>query len=315
MVLSGSTDPRAIARAVNEAALFRYLLKPCTPSDLILAVDQALEAHLVQQGHVTTPRMRLDLDDVLAELQVQVQPIFGLDRGEIFAHECLLRLPERFHACPTDVLDVAEQQDRLWGVERAIRRVIAARIPERPDESLVFVNVHPKSLLDPELFDRRDPLASYAAAVVLEITERSALTDVPDLPDRVAALRRLGYRVAIDDLGSGYSGLTSFASLMPDFVKFDRELIQGIHEASAKRKLVQSFVTVCAGLGVQTIAEGVEDERDLAAIRLMGCGYVQGFLLARPAPAFFAPAYPGWRAARGTLAPVMASDVVGGWQS
>jgi len=282
MVLSGSVDPIAISRAVNEAGVFRYLLKPCHPEDLTLAVEQALEAGAMQQSVPLPRHLDLRVDDAISELQMEMQPIYAGRTGALFAHEALLRLPDRLRATAIDLLEVAEREERLWEVERAIRACVASRMPASPSGTGVFVNLHPRSLLDPQLFSPVDELAAYAPSVVLEITERDSLLEIDDLRPRIDALRRLGYRVAIDDMGSGYSGLNALASVLPDFVKFDRELIQSMHKVPVKLKLVRSIATVCQELGIATIAEGIEDEQDFQAARTIGCTYLQGYLLGRP---------------------------------
>jgi EAL domain-containing protein (putative c-di-GMP-specific phosphodiesterase class I) len=286
MVLSGTMDPRTISRAVNEAGVFRYLLKPCTPADLGLAVEQALEAHVVHKSGAQPKRRDVDIDEALKRLHMVMQPIYASRGGEVFAHEALVRLPEDMHASAGDLLDAADASGRLWEVERAIRASIASVIQTRPGGSSLFVNLHPRSLLDPQLYATRDPLAPLADAIVLEITERGSLEEVDDLRQRVTSLRALGYRVAIDDMGSGYSGLTAFTTILPDFVKFDRELIRAMHSTPSKHKLVRSIAAVCRELNITTVAEGVEDENDLLAAREMGCNLLQGYLLGRPAEAF-----------------------------
>jgi EAL domain-containing protein (putative c-di-GMP-specific phosphodiesterase class I) len=285
MILSGNMDPHTISRAVNEAGVFRYLLKPCSSDDLGLAVEQAIEAHTAHLGTQPLKALSISMNEGIASLQMAMQPIFN-SRGDLVAHEALLRLPAHPDVSVADLLDTAAREGRLWELERAIRRAVAQRMAGRPTGSAVFVNLHPHSLLDPQLYTTSDPLASHAAAVVFEITERGSLEDVKDLPARVAALRDLGYRVAIDDMGSGYSGLTAFTTILPDFVKFDRELIRAMHNTPAKHKLVSSITRVCRELGVATIAEGVEDALDLAAARAMGCTLLQGYLLGRPAVPF-----------------------------
>lgn len=121
-----------------------------------------------------------------------------------------------------------------------------------------------------------------APEVVLEFTERSPIDSVPDVRERARRLRALGFRLAIDDLGSGYAGLTSFVSLQPDFVKLDRGLIARIDHEPVKRKLVGSIVAVSREMGIAVVAEGVETagERDTAAE--IGCDLMQGFLFRRP---------------------------------
>ena len=129
-------------------------------------------------------------------------------------------------------------------------------------------------------------MTALAPRVVLEFTERTALEPGPEVASIVAQLRELGYAIAVDDLGAGYAGLTSFAALEPDIVKIDMNLIRGIHDSSIKRRLVRSIVELCADLGVLVVAEGIEtrEERD-ACVRL-GCDLLQGFAIARPGPAF-----------------------------
>ena len=100
--------------------------------------------------------------------------------------------------------------------------------------------------------------------------------------ERIARLRDLGFRLAVDDLGAGYAGLTSFAALEPEFVKLDRGLISGIHEEQVKRKLVGSLIQVSHDLGLSTIAEGIEQPQERDVLVDLGCHLMQGFLFRRP---------------------------------
>jgi EAL domain-containing protein (putative c-di-GMP-specific phosphodiesterase class I) len=117
---------------------------------------------------------------------------------------------------------------------------------------------------------------------VLELTERSPLEGVPDLRERVRRLRSLGFRLAIDDLGAGYAGLTSFASLQPDFVKLDRGLITGLDREPIKRKLVASIAGLSREMGISAVAEGIETAAEREAAAALGCDLMQGFLFRRP---------------------------------
>jgi EAL domain-containing protein (putative c-di-GMP-specific phosphodiesterase class I) len=287
MVLSGTMDPRTISRAVNEAGVFRYLLKPCTPADLGLAVQQALEAHVVHRTGTTPRQVDLSIDDAMQSMHMVMQPLYTSRGGDLFAHEALVRLPDEMHASAGDLLDAAEASGRLWEVERAIRRCITTRVSGRPSGTSIFVNLHPQSLLDPQLYSPDDPLAPHAESIVLEITERGSLEEVDDLRHRIESLRECGYRIAIDDMGSGYSGLTAFTTILPDFVKFDRELIRAMHSTPSKHKLVRSIAAVCRELSIMTVAEGVEEQNDLMAAREMGCNLLQGYLLGRPSADYY----------------------------
>jgi EAL domain-containing protein (putative c-di-GMP-specific phosphodiesterase class I) len=224
----------------------------------------------------------LSVDEALAALRLALQPIYMSCDGALAAHEALLRVPASLCAGPEALLRVAGQEGRVWDVDRAVRACIAGRMLERPDATALFVNLHPQSLLDPQLYSRRDPLAPHARHVVFEFTERGSLSDVHDILSRIARLREIGYRVAIDDMGAGYSGLNAFTAMLPDFVKFDRDLIRSMHTVPAKRKIVGSMVAVCRELRIRTVAEGVERREEWEAVRDLGCDLVQGYLLGRP---------------------------------
>jgi EAL domain-containing protein (putative c-di-GMP-specific phosphodiesterase class I) len=99
-------------------------------------------------------------------------------------------------------------------------------------------------------------------------------------------LRELGFRIALDDLGAGYAGLTSFALLEPEFVKLDMSLVRDVHQNATKQKVIGSMVRLCHEMDKQIIAEGVEsrDERD--ALVELGCDLLQGYFFAKPGKAF-----------------------------
>jgi EAL domain-containing protein (putative c-di-GMP-specific phosphodiesterase class I) len=130
------------------------------------------------------------------------------------------------------------------------------------------------------------PLAQIANQVVLEITERSSLDRVPDVRSRIASLRAIGYRIAVDDLGAGYAGLTSFALLEPDFVKLDMSLVRGVDSNSTKQKVVKSMTTLCREMGMLVVAEGVETPAECQTLVDLDCDLLQGFLFAKPGKPF-----------------------------
>jgi EAL domain-containing protein (putative c-di-GMP-specific phosphodiesterase class I) len=141
-------------------------------------------------------------------------------------------------------------------------------------------------LLDEELVSPDSPLSRIASRVVLEITERASLDDVADSAARVAALRQLGFRIAIDDLGAGYAGLTSFANLEPEIVKLDMSLVRGVDTAPKKRKIIDSMTRLCKDMGILVVAEGVETVAERDALIEIGCDLLQGYLFAKPGRPF-----------------------------
>jgi len=109
---------------------------------------------------------------------------------------------------------------------------------------------------------------------------------VPDVRSRIAALRDIGYRIAVDDLGAGYSGLTSFALLEPEFVKLDMSLVRGIDTNVTKQKVVRSMTSLCREMGMKVVAEGVETPTECDVLVNLDCDLLQGFLFARPGKPF-----------------------------
>jgi EAL domain-containing protein (putative c-di-GMP-specific phosphodiesterase class I) len=134
-------------------------------------------------------------------------------------------------------------------------------------------------------------VASFAHGVVLEVTERAALEQVPGLIPAVLRLRELGFRIALDDLGAGYAGLSSFALLEPEIVKVDMSLVQGIHRSPTKQKLFRSFSGLCKDLKTEIIAEGVEVAEERDCLNDLGGDLYQGYLFARPDRGFPQPAF------------------------
>lgn len=122
--------------------------------------------------------------------------------------------------------------------------------------------------------------------MVIEITERDALDGVKDARARVQRLKERGFRIAIDDLGAGYAGLTSFAVLEPHLVKIDMSLVRNVHLEPAKRKLVRAIVSLSSDLGMAVVAEGVENAQERDVLVDQGCDLLQGYYFARPGPAF-----------------------------
>jgi EAL domain-containing protein (putative c-di-GMP-specific phosphodiesterase class I) len=217
------------------------------------------------------------------------QPIVDARGRHLFGYEVLLRSLEQALPSPTAVLDAAERLSRLDDLGRRIRDLAAAGMADAAPGCAFFVNLHARDLMDTTLRSPDAPLSAVADRVVLEITERASLDGVRDLRATLSALRSLGFRIAIDDLGAGYAGLASFATLEPEFVKLDMSLIRGIDRSAVKEGLVRSMTTLCKDLGMQVVAEGVETAEERDVLANLGCDLLQGYLLAkpgRPFPAF-----------------------------
>jgi EAL domain-containing protein (putative c-di-GMP-specific phosphodiesterase class I) len=191
---------------------------------------------------------------------------------------------------PGLILNAAERLGRVHELGRRIRRLVAESIARAPEDAIIFTNLHSVDLNDEDLYAPNAALSAHAGRVVLEITERNSLDRVSDVRSRIGRLRALGYRIAVDDLGAGYAGLSSFGQLEPDIVKLDMSLVRGIDSSSRKSSIVRSMISVCAGdLGTIVVCEGVETEAERDTLDRLGADLLQGYLFARPERDFLAP--------------------------
>jgi EAL domain-containing protein (putative c-di-GMP-specific phosphodiesterase class I) len=214
------------------------------------------------------------------------QPIVEAATGSLFGYEALLRSGDPGLPGPCGILDLAEKLGRIHDLGRAVRSKASEPMQNVPPAALLFINLHAADLNDETLVSPSAPLTMIASRVVLEITERASLEAIDDVPSRVAKLRELGFRIAIDDLGACYSGLKSFALLGPEFVKLDISLVRDVHRNPLKQKLVRSLTALCKDMGIAVVAEGIEVVEERDAIIELGCDLLQGFLLARPGRPF-----------------------------
>ena len=291
--LTGNPDLQSAIDAVEYGA-FRYLVKPVPPQQLFDVVSRALRWHRLAvirreaagelEGHASSDRAGLEarFSSALDKLWIACQPIVSWQDQNIIAYETLVRTDELSLRNPVDLFEGAEKLGRTEELGRAIRGLVANLIPRAPASALVFVNLHPNDLADEDLYASDTGLAPFAHKIVLEITERAALDEIRGLRDRVERLRAIGYRIAVDDLGAGYAGLSSFAALEPDVVKADMSLVRGIDSSAVKRKVVAAIAGLAKDLGIQLVAEGIETPAERDCVVSLGADALQGYLFARP---------------------------------
>jgi EAL domain-containing protein (putative c-di-GMP-specific phosphodiesterase class I) len=290
VLVTGSPTVDSARQAVDLGAL-QYLTKPVDRDTLVRAVERGRERSVTERRRraretVKDPNMAAGFDRALASLWMALQPIVSLAKGGPYAYEALVRSHEEGFKNPLPLLEYAEKNNRMAELGRAVRMLCADAAANAPRGTHLFVNLHAQDLFDPELYSSASPLASYAERVVLEITERGALDEISDVGERIKRLRELGFRVAIDDLGAGYAGLSSIAMLEPDFVKLDMSLTRGLATSPIRKRLVASMINACRESGIRLVAEGVETEAELGALRELGCDMLQGYYFARPQPTF-----------------------------
>lgn len=223
------------------------------------------------------------------------QPICGPE-GAVHGVEALMRFypsPIRGHqifqsALPTEgVFDLARQQDWIMELDFYCREKILAEATRQSIQCLLFLNISPQSLLsDQHSVGRTDEMVERFGLkkdrLVLEITEETAIHDYELFARTVSHYRDQGYRIAIDDFGSGYAGLKMLASIRPDYLKIDRYFICDIHREPVKYSIVNALVDICHKLDIRMIAEGIETGPEFHSILNLGVQYRQGFYFGRP---------------------------------
>jgi EAL domain-containing protein (putative c-di-GMP-specific phosphodiesterase class I) len=303
ILLTGAPALESAIAAVDLGA-FTYLIKPVESSRVIDVVSKACrlrelaelkrEALALHRGTALGSSDRLTLHNefgrAMDSLWMAYQPIVRASDGSSYGYEALLRTREASLPHPGAVIDAARRLGRMHDLGRAVREAAVRPWLTPGDRGVLFVNLLATDLDDATLLSDDSPLAAIAGQVVLEITERAALGEIHDVPRKVARLREIGYRIAIDDLGAGYSGLTSFAQLEPEVAKLDMSLVQGVAESSTKRRIVRSVRELCSEMGILVVAEGIERAEDHRVLVELGCDLLQGFLFGRPAP--LAPSTP-----------------------
>jgi EAL domain-containing protein (putative c-di-GMP-specific phosphodiesterase class I) len=274
-----------------EQRVLRLLIDPVDPSALADALSEAVEigasarARRAALGRsqldaAALVSLRTQLGRAIDHLWIAYHPIVSSSTNQIMAFEALVRSDEKSLPDPKAVLGAAARLHELPRLGRAIRGAVAHALDESPFDA--FVNLHPCDLADDELFAASAPLTRHAHRVVLEITERASLEMVFEPGKRLAALRELGYRFAIDDLGAGYAGLASVVALEPEVVKIDLSLVRGIETSSTRRALVRLLVDMARSIHADVIAEGIETAAERAVLADLGCDLMQGYLFGRP---------------------------------
>jgi EAL domain-containing protein (putative c-di-GMP-specific phosphodiesterase class I) len=288
-----------------EYGAFRYLFKPVELKALEETIQRAVRLHRLAR----LKRQALELEgttskalgdraglearftSALEKLWMAYQPIVHWKERRVYGYEALLRSAEPSLPSPPEILDAAERLGRLGDLGRAIRYRVADEARQSPPGIMFFLNLHAADLNDEDLFREDTPLGKLADRVILEITERASLDIVKNVESRITKLRELGFAIAIDDLGSGYAGLSSFTLLEPAMAKLDMSLIRGIDSHPGKQAIVRSMCRLCDELGILVVAEGVEKEAERDSVVALGCNLLQGYLFARPQRGLVTPTF------------------------
>jgi diguanylate cyclase (GGDEF)-like protein/PAS domain S-box-containing protein len=249
------------------------------------------------KGPDTTAAQRAIVRKVVyqRDFEVVFQPIHDVTSGKVMGVEALARFP---HAPfrPDAFLAQAALLGLGIELETAILARVMSMVPRLPEEVFVAVNISPgAALVAPwtQMLAGVDP-----TRIVLELTEHAAVLDYGELEEALEPCRSRGVRIAVDDVGAGFSSFSHVLELSPEFVKVDQSITRNIDVDDARRRLAHAIAELAGQMGATVIAEGVENQGELDTVAAVGISAVQGFYLSRPRPVAH-----GFEPAEATAAP------------
>ena len=283
----------------------QYLLKPVEPDALVQAVGRAAAlgelAKLKRSALAMSTREsfpygdRATLEAVLKRafetIWVVFQPIVSMRDQKLIGYEALMRCDANLFNSYASLLSAAERIGWRTTLSRAIYQRIGAASAELPEGALLFVNIHPLDAQEGLIVGGKAPLEPIARSVVLEVSEHAPLEQLDALATQVSALRGAGFRLAVDDLGTGHAGLAAFSKLSPDYAKLDRTLFAGLDADEGRTRVVKGMFALCTELGTPVIAEGVETNAERDSLLAVGADMAQGNLFGAPRKTFERPAF------------------------
>jgi len=203
-------------------------------------------------------------------------------------YESLSRVDNTLFPDSESLFSYAIETEYLYDLERLCRKNAVLHIGDKlPENTLLFINNSARGIVDADLVNGTfqeilNEKGLDVNNIVLELTERIAIENYEYYIDVLRKLKEKGYKIAIDDMGSGYSSMRTLAELKPDFLKYDINLVRDIHASNIKQDLLKALVDVANTIGAKVIAEGIEKEEEYEMIISLGADYAQGFYLQKP---------------------------------
>lgn len=224
----------------------------------------------------------------MEDISTLYQPIVELKTGNFFGFEALSR-PQKDMTFlnASELFSFAEQHGIIYDLDLKCRELAIKRIVDRIRDRMLFLNVNSNVLLS--AFQKDDSFKRFVKSVnmnrsnvVLEITERQAIKDFEMFNIVLEEYRKEGFKIAVDDLGAGYSSLQTIAELKPDYIKLDMSLVRDIHNVEFKRILVETLVGFSDKSKSLLIAEGIEKKEEFEMLVDLGVHFGQGYFIEKP---------------------------------
>lgn len=245
---------------------------------------------LAELGVCTNESACLHLHDIIQNklLTAVFQPILNMKQGKFIGYEGLIRGPinSALHS-PIALFSMARNCGLVTELEYLSRQTVLTSFSKQNLPGKVFLNISPDILLQKyskpgETLKYIDALDLHPSQVIIELTENAQTIDYKLMRDATNHYRSMGFEIAIDDLGEGFSGLRLWSEIRPDYVKIDKHFTHNIHLDPVKLQFARSIQEIAEKSGAQVIAEGIESHEQLMAIRNLGITYCQGYHIAKP---------------------------------
>lgn len=244
----------------------------------ILGDHLSRQESTIAEYEMKSERIHQAIDE--SAFHVVFQPIVDLHSGKTVGAEALSRFDMEPRRTPDLWFAEAAQVGLQEELEVAAVRLALGHMDQLPEDIYLSVNVSPRVLLSDALFDAIE--AVDASRVVVEVTEHEVIEEYQPLIAAVQRLHSTGARLAVDDAGAGYSGLSHIIQVSPRIMKLDMSLTRGIYQDVIKQALAISAVVFGSRIGMDIVAEGVETAEDVLALKIIGVRYAQGYYFAKP---------------------------------
>lgn len=234
------------------------------------------------------------LNDILKKkcIRTVFQPIVSLEDGNVFGHEALSRIT--LPSCNLNIeelFELAFKMKKLWDLEQLCRVCALKSAMTQSNDKTLFLNVDANIIHDPTFKSgfTTEKLQEYGLSpnkIIFEVTEKSAISDIDAFVASVGHYQKQDFQIAIDDFGSGHSGLNRVCAFSPQFLKLDMNLVRNVDSDLMKQSAVSAIVQFCNQSNIKIIAEGIETKEELKTLIRMGVEFGQGYYLGRPKEEF-----------------------------
>lgn len=244
-------------------------------------IDEALADATTEQEQLVRQRAR-KLRSIVAGRRIRTlfQPIVDLRANRTIGYEALSRGPSGEFESPDVLFRVAYEADLVLKLDSVCRTNAVRSMGKLRADELLFVNMEPGSIFDPRLMESIP--ARQVRRVVFEITEHAAISDFQTFRQAAQFVKQSGFKLAMDDVGSAYSGLRIVSMIEPDFIKLDMELTREARRNRVKMELLKAIAGFSNDAGIPMIVEGIETQEELDTVAQLGVHLVQGYLMGRP---------------------------------